>query len=106
MHHGVDAAGVQVHITEMDVALAVGPDGRPLDVSDLTRQAEVYRVVVEACLRQPGCTAFQTWGLTDKDSWIPRFWEGMGAALLFDVDFNPKPAYSALIGAFDRTALR
>src|SRR3712207_8506867 len=39
----------------------------------LKRQAEIYRRVAEACLRQPKCTAFQTWGFTDKYTWIPDF---------------------------------
>jgi hypothetical protein len=53
-------------------------------------------------LCQPGCTALRSWGLTDKDSWIPRLWEGNGAALLFDIDFKPKSAYDPLIVPFDR----
>jgi endo-1,4-beta-xylanase len=91
------ALGVQVHITEMDVALPLDATGALLDQAGLARQADVYRFVATACLQQPGCTAFQTWGFTDKYSWIPGFAKGMkGRALLFDQSYAPKPAYNAL----------
>jgi endo-1,4-beta-xylanase len=91
------ALGVQVHITEMDVALPLDANGVLLDPGNLARQAEIYRFVATACVQQPGCTAFQTWGLTDKYSWIPGYTKGAkGAALLFDQNYAPKPAYDAL----------
>ena len=91
------ALGVQVHITEMDVALPLDATGALFDQAGLARQADVYRFVATACLQQPGCTAFQTWGFTDKYSWIPGFTKGAkGRALLFDQSYAPKPAYNAL----------
>ena len=91
------ALGLQVHITELDVALAVDPEGNPLRPQDLNRQAEIYRQIATACLRHPGCTALQTWGFTDKHSWIGWFThKSKGAALPFDQQYKPKPAYHAL----------
>jgi endo-1,4-beta-xylanase len=95
------ALGVQVHITEMDVALPVDSNGnaRP---QDLQLQADIYRQIAAACLSFPGCTAIQTWGFTDKYSWIGSHSKhAQGAALLFDRDYRAKPAYDAL-----RDALR
>lgn len=95
------ALGVQVHITEMDVGLPITPDGQPRDPSDLKRQADLYGLVARTCAADPGCTAFQTWGFTDKYSWIPLFsHRERGAALLFDAGYRPKPAYDALMRAF------
>jgi endo-1,4-beta-xylanase len=92
------ALGVQVHITELDVSLPVNSVGRARE-EDLLRQANVYREVVRACLRNPGCTAIQTWGFSDKYSWISRHSHGArGAALPFDPGYNPKPAYQAILG--------
>jgi endo-1,4-beta-xylanase len=89
--------GVQVHITEMDVALAVDVDGNVTDARDFLRQAEIYRQIVWACLRQAGCTALQTWGITDKHSWIGWFThKTKGAGLLFDSEYRPKAAYEAV----------
>jgi endo-1,4-beta-xylanase len=89
--------GVQVHITEMDVALPVDPAGSPADSADLQRQEEIYRRIATVCLQHPGCTAIQTWGFTDKYSWIGWFTHGSkGDGLLFDRQYHPKPAYDAL----------
>jgi endo-1,4-beta-xylanase len=100
--------GLQVHITELDVALpliSAGNDSTGNDSAgsraredDLQRQADVYRGVVRACLRSPGCTAIQTWGFTDKYSWIgSHSHHTMGAALPFDQSYKPKPAYDAMM---------
>jgi endo-1,4-beta-xylanase len=91
------ALGVQVHITELDVALPLDSNGQPRS-DDLLRQAEVYRGVVRACLQNPGCTAIQTWGFTDKYSWIGSHSSGTrGAGLPFDGAYKPKPAYNAML---------
>ena len=65
---------------------------------DLLRQAEVYRAVVQACPQNPGCTAIQTWGFADKYSWIGSHSHGTrDAALPFDRNYKPKPAYDAML---------
>jgi len=92
------ALGVQVHLTELDISLPVDSDGTAVK-NDLARQAEVYRGIVRACLQSPGCTAIQTWGFTDKYSWIgSHSHHTRGAALPFDGAYKPKPAYDAIIG--------
>ena len=99
--------GLQVQITEMDVALPVDHGGSPTDPADLKRQADIYRRIADACLQHPGCTAFQTWGFTDKYSWIGWFTHGAeGDALLFDRQYQPKPAYDALRQAFTQRTPR
>jgi endo-1,4-beta-xylanase len=91
------ALGLQVHITELDVSLPIQADGS-VRKEDRLRQAEVYRAVAHACLQNPGCTAIQTWGFTDKYSWIGSHSHGVrGAALLFDRLYQPKPAYAAML---------
>jgi endo-1,4-beta-xylanase len=93
----ITALGLQVHITELDVSLPLDSRGAPRD-EDLTRQAEVYRRIVRACLNSPGCTAIQTWGFTDKYSWIGSHSRGTrGHALPFDRAYEPKSAYRAVL---------
>ena len=93
------ALGVEVHITEMDVPLPVDADGNA-NPEDLERQAGIYRQITAACLSRPGCTAIQTWGFTDKYSWIgSHSKKTRGAALPFDRNYLPKPAYQALQAA-------
>ena len=105
------ALGLQVHITELDVPLPASASfdstARPLHDdrhsndprdNDLLRQAQVYRSAVHACLQNPGCTAIQTWGFTDKYSWIGSHSHGTrGRALWFDKTYRPKPAYDAVL---------
>lgn len=93
--------GLQVHITELDVSIPTDARGSPLHAEDVARQAEIYGDIAKACLANPGCTAIQTWGFTDKYSWIGSHSRGSrGAALPFDRNYAPKSAYQALILAF------
>jgi endo-1,4-beta-xylanase len=100
------ALDVQVHITEMDVALPLDAAGRA-SPADLARQADIYRRIAAPCLAHPGCTAIQTWGFTDKYSWIgSKTKNTKGQALLFDRYYAPKPSYHALKWVFDREVSR
>ena len=99
------ALGVQVHITEMDVALPVDAEGNAR-AEDLQLQADIYREIAIACLSHrlsySGCTAIQTWGFTDKYSWIGSHSKKTeGAALPFDRNYRAKPAYLALRNTLD-----
>jgi endo-1,4-beta-xylanase len=97
------ALGIQVHITELDVALATDEGGQVRNTADLGRQADIYRAIAQACLRHPGCSAIQAWGFTDRYSWIRSTTKGTkGAALPFDRAYAPKPAYFALREALSR----
>jgi endo-1,4-beta-xylanase len=93
------ALGVQIHITEMDVSLPVDANGNAT-AEDLRAQADVYREIAAICLADHRCTAIQTWGFTDKYSWIGSHSKHtQGAALLFDQNYRAKPAYWALRNA-------
>jgi endo-1,4-beta-xylanase len=99
--HRFTALGAQVHITEMDVALPVDSNGNAR-LEDLQLQADIYRQIANACLTHPGCTAIQTWGFTDRYSWIGSHSKHtQGAALPFDRDYRAKPAYAALWNALE-----
>ncbi|MEU9076331.1 non-reducing end alpha-L-arabinofuranosidase family hydrolase [Kitasatospora sp. NPDC048538] len=73
------ALGVDVQITELDVAQA---------------SATAYRDAVQACLDVPRCTGTTVWGIRDRDSW--RTGEN---PLLFDDNGNRKSAYGAVLTA-------
>jgi endo-1,4-beta-xylanase len=80
----------------MDVSLPVNASGAA-STDDLRRQAEVYRGIVRACLNTARCAAIQTWGFTDKYSWIgSHSHRARGQALPFDRAYKPKAAYQAL----------
>jgi endo-1,4-beta-xylanase len=80
------ALGVDVNITELDDRASS---------SSLQQEATDYAKVVSACLAVSRCTDITVWGITDKYSWLG----GSAAGLLFDGNYNPKPAYNAVINA-------
>lgn len=87
--------GLAVQITELDVRLPVDAAGKAA-APDLARQAQIYEDMVALCLKHRRCTAVQTWGFTDKYSWIPGEYPGQGAALELDSNYMVKPAYQSL----------
>ncbi len=87
--------GLQVQITELDVRLPVDASG-VASAANLAAEAKIYGDVTALCLEFPLCTAVQTWGFTDKYSWIPSTFKGYGAGLEFDASYQPKPAYDAM----------
>jgi endo-1,4-beta-xylanase len=93
--------GLQVQFTELDVRLPV--TNNAASAADLLKQATIYHDVAAVCLKYPLCTAIQTWGFTDKHSWIPGSFPGSGAALPFDAAYQIKPAYTALQAALATT---
>ena len=55
-------------------------------------QAAVYSALLGACLANaPHCDSFMTWGFTDAYTWLPG-----RSPLMFDEQYQPKPAYFAL----------
>jgi endo-1,4-beta-xylanase len=76
--------GVDVHITELDIANA---------------PANAYSAVVNACLAVSRCTVMTVWGVTDKYSW-----RSSTNPLLFDGNYNKKPAYDAVLAALGGTS--
>lgn len=90
--------GLEIHITEMDV-LIQGLTGNQED--KLARQARVYSEVLQAALRVPQFKALVTWGLSDRQSWIPSFTGSPDAPLIFDEYYQPKPAYEAIYRALE-----
>ena len=88
------ALGVDVAITESDVAL-----GLPADRAALRAQARIYRRTVAACVAVPRCRSITFWGFTDRHSWIPATQPGRGAATLLDAELRPKPAFRTVLRA-------
>ncbi len=76
-------AGVKAEITELDV----------INIDD---QAGRYAELGTAC-KQNGCTGITTWGLYDGHTWL----SGQNP-LMFDSNFQPKPAYTSLINTLGR----
>jgi GH35 family endo-1,4-beta-xylanase len=87
------ALGLDAHITELDIRLSDS------SAVSLNAQAKLYGEIAAICVQQPSCKLFQTWGFTDKHSWIPSFYPGMGWALLWDANYQKKPAYTSVLNS-------
>ena len=88
------ALGLQTQITELDISIDGGKESR----ETLQEQAEAYGRMTRLWLDDENCTAFMVWGLSDNYSWIPQFSNNTrGTALLFDANFNRKPAYDQVL---------
>jgi len=83
--------GLEVQFTEVDVRMKDDSD------ASLRAQANVYKNLLRVCMSEPSCTLFQTWGFTDRYSFIPQAFPGYGWALPFDDGYQKKPAYTAML---------
>ena len=83
--------GLDTALTEVDVRMIL-----PADAEKLATQAQWYRNLTQACLAVRRCVGITVWDYTDKYSWIPAFFPGEGAALPWDEQLAPKPAYFAI----------
>ncbi|PDP89480.1 endo-1,4-beta-xylanase [Glycomyces fuscus] len=80
--------GLEVMITELDIRIQM-----PATQQKLEQQARDYEQVVNACYAVEGCSGVIVWGVTDAYSWVPDTFEGQGAALPIDGNYQPKPSY-------------
>ena len=71
--------GLEIHVTEMDVS---DPQ------NDQTLQANMYNTVLRACRAVKSCKSFETWGYTDKYTWLGE----SNHPLPFDQNEQPKQA--------------
>ena len=94
--------GLKVRISELDMRIPL-----PVTSAELAAQATAYTTVVQACLQSPNCVSITVWGADDAVSWIPTsgYFPGYGAATMFDANFQPKPAYTAVINTLRTAAL-
>jgi len=83
------ALGLEVHITEMDVSCSGS--------SQYATQAQIYGNMLQTCLGIPGCKSFQSWGMTDKYSWLGTSQH----PLPFDENYNWKPAANTILSVLN-----
>jgi len=96
------AIGIKVAITELDIRI---PDADPAP-QKFINQAHIYGQVLNVALQnRPTVETFVIWGITDKYSWIPSVFAGVGQALPFDSTYNPKPAFDSLVTVLKKSCL-
>ncbi|THU99112.1 hypothetical protein K435DRAFT_719999 [Dendrothele bispora CBS 962.96] len=79
--------GIEVAFTEVDIGTTT---------QDFTQQAKDYATLTTACVTVPGCVGITVGGVRDNES---PSWRNGEYTLLFDENYQPKPAASALATA-------
>ena len=87
--------GLDVAITELDDRFT----SLPPSTAGLQQQATDFATTVKACLAVTRCVGVTQWAIGDADSWVPGAFSGEGAATMFDQNYNPKPAFTAVQNA-------
>jgi endo-1,4-beta-xylanase len=87
--------GVEVAISEIDVQVMTDKPNR----EQLEAQADIFRRFATACVLSENCKRYTTWGISDKDSWFRVMFKRAESPLLFDEEFQPKPAYLSVARA-------
>ncbi|RFS18813.1 hypothetical protein DVR12_26810 [Chitinophaga silvatica] len=92
------ATGLKIRISELDVKAMAGSAAPQPTPELLAYQAVIYKYVVASYMKyipaaqQAGITV---WGVNDKNSWLYN--GGKEYPLLYDNNYNKKPAYSAML---------
>ncbi|MGN1403355.1 MAG: endo-1,4-beta-xylanase [Ruminococcus sp.] len=89
--------GCEVQITELDIDVAADNT-----TYTATQQADKYKAIFQAAMDinngdyAGNVTAVCVWGVGDATSWVNS--DGISNPLLYDTNYQPKEAYTALIG--------
>jgi endo-1,4-beta-xylanase len=98
------ATGLMIHFSELDISVRYQkPENFDLDAALEAAQAAKFKEIVQVYMSVPKSQQFgiTTWGVSDADTFMNH-----GTAnfdhdypLLFDKNYNPKPAYTSFIAA-------
>ena len=82
--------GLDVYVTEFDVNMDnVKADGAAKD----RIQENIYYEMVRACIESPYCKQFSFLGITDAETWYNHIGLKDPRPLMFDKNYQPKPAF-------------
>ena len=88
-----------VHMTEVEVTCELQDyDGVLIckDKLDTARQAVIYTKLLQICLEELNCSAFELKGFTDRYSSVSG-----SSGLIFDKDYNKKSSYTSLLAVLN-----
>jgi len=103
--NAVSKTGLLVHISELEISVKYNkPKTFLLDGGLASQQAEKYKAVFQAYQKVPRKQQFgiTTWNVGDADAFRNNGGINKDHPMLFDNDYQPKPAYRALLEASRR----
>lgn len=108
---------VDVAYTELDIRM-----NTPSNTNKLNAQAAAYARVAQSCINVERCVGITLWvciaifmsksdrnanveqGVSDKYSWVPGTFSGEGDAMLWNNNFQKKPAYTSFLNVLTGAA--
>ena len=92
---GTVSRGLKLHFAELDIRANPNGDQSSLTSQRSEEQKAKYKEVVEIYNSIPldNKFALTVWGVRDNESWLIDFWGNPEWPLLFDSNYNKKPAY-------------
>ncbi|KAF1996030.1 glycoside hydrolase family 10 protein [Amniculicola lignicola CBS 123094] len=91
--------GVDSAYTELDIRM-----NTPSNANKLNVQAAAYGRVAQSCINVERCVGITLWGVSDKYSWVPQTFSGEGDAMLWNNNFQKKPAYTTFLNVLQGIA--
>ena len=99
--NGTVSRGLKLHFAELDIRTNPEEDKNVTSLSDskANSQKAKFKEVVEIYNAIPleNKFALTVWGLRDNESWLQDFWKVPDWPLLFDENYNKKPAYDGFL---------
>jgi endo-1,4-beta-xylanase len=91
--------GLKVHISELD--LSVNPEGEDISINEelLQKQKDKIKEIAALYKQLPpeNQYALTFWGVADADTWIRGWYKRKDWPLLYDDNYQPKPAYKGFM---------
>ncbi len=94
------STGLLVHISELDLVMnAEKSDNYVFDTQEAQKQSDMYQHIAESYSALPDNQQFAItlWGITDKHTWLTESWHPKEYPLLFDSQYQAKPAYNGFL---------
>ena len=94
------ATGLKIRVSELDVKVVQGISTTTLTPELANSQAKMYEYVVRSYLKNVPAAqrgGITVWGVNDKNSWLYN--NGAEFPLMYDDNYNKKPAYGAFLKA-------
>ncbi|MCG2614290.1 endo-1,4-beta-xylanase [Terrimonas sp. NA20] len=92
------ATGLKIRISELDVRALMGSAAGKMTDDLLAFQAAMYKYVIASYIKHipaPQRAGITIWGINDANSWL--YDNGKEFPLLYDNDYNKKPAYAGVL---------
>ncbi|MBK7427328.1 MAG: endo-1,4-beta-xylanase [Saprospiraceae bacterium] len=89
----------KLHVSELDISLNPAKNMSFPDESLFAEQADYLGKIILHYKQIPSPYQYgiTVWGVSDRDSWIPSYFNREDYPLLYDNNYKPKPAYCRLI---------